>query len=121
MEFYHPSAPNSANSPYAFSPRQPLTDREPAVNRIRFGRVLPCLMITVPAFHFSQPDWMRQVDDVTLSVGNPSDYDAVLTWNPQADCADQAVSQVLCYFGLACTKIETCICWCGSKGGLDCR
>jgi hypothetical protein len=42
-------------------------------------------MITVPAPHFSQPGWMSQMDDVTLSVDYLGDYNAVLTWNLHAD------------------------------------
>jgi hypothetical protein len=62
-------------------------------------------MLTALTPHFSQPNCMRQVDDVTLSVDGLSDYNAVLMWNLHPDSAIK-----LCDFGLACPKIETCIC-----------
>jgi hypothetical protein len=48
-------------------------------------------MITLLAPHFSQPNRMRQVDDVTLSVDGLSDYNAVLMWNLHSDSANRAM------------------------------
>lgn len=62
-------------------------------------------MITIPVPRFSQSEWMRQVDDVTLSVDGLGDYDAMLTWNLHGYCAEQAIGQGLCQSGLAYTKI----------------